>query len=185
MLNMFCSILYNKVVFSGWIYTAALRLLRSCRTAGEISPFPLRWRRLIYRLLCRRTDLNTVSAKFCFQKRMNIKKYAVQRPYKYMWAVQLGRPHMFMHPLGRIFLYNLCLLATTNSMCFLYRFTPKFVPAVTGICDLSNLVAFSQKQLWRPMAANRLPCDSWMLWTLTSTSCGCLRRHTHETFLKL
>ena len=129
----------------------AVQQQSSCWWAGFIA---------CYAKTCRRTKYNTVSPEFSFQKRMIIKKDAIQRPYKYMWVVQLGRPHMFMQPLGRIFLYNLCLLATTNSMCFLYRFTPKFVPAVTGICDLSNLVAFSQKQLWRPMAANSLPCDS-------------------------
>ena len=41
---------------------------------------------------------------------MIIKNYAVQRPKKYMWVVQLGLPHIFMQPLGRTFLYNLLLL---------------------------------------------------------------------------
>ena len=52
--------------------------------------------------LSRRTNWNMISANFCFQKRMNIKKHAVQRPKKYMWAVKLSRPHIFMQPLGRL-----------------------------------------------------------------------------------
>ena len=103
-----CSILYNKVEFSGWIYTSSIRFHCS---QGANTHFRELWLLLQMprcgHLIYVETNWNCVSAKFCFQKRMNIKKYAIQRPYKYMWVVQLGRPHIFMQPLGRIFLYNI------------------------------------------------------------------------------
>ena len=79
----------------------AVQQQSSCWWAGFIA---------CYAKTCRRTKYNTVSPEFSFQKRMIIKKDAIQRPYKYMWVVQLGRPHMFMQPLGRIFLYNIFFL---------------------------------------------------------------------------
>ena len=100
----------------------------------SLSACGMRWRRLIYRLLCRRNDLNTVSAKLVFQMRMNIKKHAVQRPKKYMWAVQLSRPHIFMQPLGRLgrtFLYNHFLFGNDNSTCC----STTTVSVVGGICQ--------------------------------------------------
>ena len=170
MLNMFCSILYNKVVFSGWIYTAALLFFVHAAKQGNFLPFRsgMRWRRLIYRLLCRRNDLNTVSAKLVFQMRMNIKKHAVQRPKKYMWAVQLGRPHIFMQPLGRTFLYNLLLLERQLNVLSTF-----FIPTPA---------TFVKSKIYIKMHY-----DSTILIVAVATiSTGTgASRYTHETLLKL
>ena len=84
--------------------------------------------------LSRRTNWNMISANFCFQKRMNIKKHAAQMPKKYMWAVQLSRLHIFMQPLGRLgrtFLYNHFLFGNDNSTCC----STTTVSVVGGICQ--------------------------------------------------
>ena len=47
-------------------------------------------------------------------------------------------------------------------------------PQLVGAAGVFQVV-FDQKQLWRSLAANRLLCDSGMLWPLATTNCGNLR----------
>ena len=67
-------------------------------------------------------------------------------------------------------------IVSRDDVAFEYPDPPWSAPGLVGTRDSFNLMAFGHKQLLGHPVANRIPCDSGILWHLVTTNCGSLRR---------